>query len=297
MPPERLPETLTQTPPEALAEAPVLTIILPACNEQGVIRACLDSLLGADWVRAAPVEIIVAANNCSDDTVPIARGYAAAFEARGWRYVVLDRAEGGKTKAQNAAERLALSGNRLYLDADIVVAPGLLAQIVEVLDVAEPRFASGTINMVADTVAGRTYARFWRELPYMRQDVPGCGLFAVNAAGRARFGEIPEVMAEDLYVRLNFAPEERHVVPATYDWPLPHGAWRLFLVRRRQNVGVRQVLTGWPDLLRNERTRDITPGLLARLVMRAPLGFLIYGAVGVGVRLFPARSTVWTRGR
>ncbi|MEL6478888.1 MAG: glycosyltransferase, partial [Pseudomonadota bacterium] len=73
----------------------MLSVIIPANNEAGYIEPCLDALLAQDPAPPVPVEIIIAANACTDDTVAIARSYAARAEARGWRLEVLDIAEGG----------------------------------------------------------------------------------------------------------------------------------------------------------------------------------------------------------
>ena len=107
----------------------VISILIPANNEEGYIGTCLDALLAQDTARAA--EVIVSANACKDRTVEIARGYAERFAQKGWRLEVLDIAEGGKPNALNRADAAATGGMRVYLDADVVMSPPLLEQLAQ----------------------------------------------------------------------------------------------------------------------------------------------------------------------
>src|SRR5690606_35650380 len=148
-------------------------------------------------------------------------------------------AQGGKPGALNAGDAAARGPMRAYLDADVTVSPPLLAQIVAVLVQAGPAYASGRVNITTrQSRVSRAYARIWRQVPFMRQGVPGCGFFAVNAVGRARWTEFPAIISDDTFVRLQFAPTERHLVQAGYDWPIAEGFGALVRVRRRQDAGV-----------------------------------------------------------
>ena len=67
----------------------VLSVIIPANNEEALLGACLESLLASDS-PACCVEIVVVANGCKDKTAEIARQFQTHFEARGWRLKVLE---------------------------------------------------------------------------------------------------------------------------------------------------------------------------------------------------------------
>src|SRR6266404_9608138 len=56
-----------------LSKTLTLTIVIPAYNEQGYIKACLDSIKNQS---EAPNEVIVVDNNSTDKTVEIARKYS-----------------------------------------------------------------------------------------------------------------------------------------------------------------------------------------------------------------------------
>ncbi len=278
-----------------------LTVIIPAHQEERLIGACLDALAASGPVTG--IEVIVAANGCHDGTVVAARARADAFAARGWNLRVLDLPEGGKPGALNAADAVARHGARMYLDADVTVSPGLLPLIVRALDRMGPVYASGQVNITAAPSGhrggwvSRAYARMWARVPFMAQGVPGCGLFAVNAAGRARWGAFPAIIADDAFVRLNFAPTERVMVEATYDWPVAPGFRALLRVRRRQNRGVAEIADRFPALMANEDKERTGAGGVLRMAMADPVGFAVYGAVSAIVALFPARDTAWSRGR
>lgn len=272
------------------------TVILPASNEAALIGACLQALSASDPVTGG-VQVIVVANGCRDDTAALARSFAERFAARGWTLDVLELAEGGKLGALNAGDAVACAPIRVYLDADVILTPQLLAQVVDVLDVPAPRYASGALRITARGAISRAYARMWARVPFMRDGVPGCGLFAVNAAGRARWGEFPDIISDDTFVRLSFTPEERIGVPAPYDWPIAEGFGRLVRVRRRQDAGVEQITKDYPHLLKNDDKKVLSKRDKVKLALRDPLGFAVYSGVAMMVRLTKRDGQGWSRGR
>jgi glycosyltransferase involved in cell wall biosynthesis len=280
-----------------------LSVIIPASNEAALIGNALAALLSSqieDGVsQPLAVEIVVVANGCSDDTAGVARSFTERAKARGWSLTCLDIAEGGKLNALNVGDENASHDNRVYLDADVIVGPGLLAALADVLDKPEPVYASGILRISrARSFVTRLYARFWSKLPFVSQGVPGCGLFAVNAAGRARWGRFPDIVSDDTFVRLQFSPPQRLAVPEYFDWPMVEGFRNLVRVRRRQDRGVREVARLYPELGRNNgKTR---PGfrMLARLALRDPLGFIVYSSVSAVVRMSSENvGLIWERGR
>jgi glycosyltransferase involved in cell wall biosynthesis len=273
------------------------SILIPAHNEAGFLDPCLKAVLASD-ATGARVEVIVIANGCTDDTAQIARGFAAQFVARDWPLRVLDLAQGGKLGALNAGDAAAAHGARIYVDADVVVTPPLIALIANALDVAAPRYASGRPVVTAKgSVFTRVYARFWAGAPFCTHGVPGFGVFAVNTLGRAKWGAFPDIISDDTFVRLNFTPSERLRVPATYDWPMIEGAGPLIKVRRRQDIGVAEVKALYPSLWQNhDPVPPDAPTTLSR-ALRDPLGFAAWALVGIAVRLPHARQDRWARGR
>lgn len=273
----------------------LFSIVIAANNEEGYIGPCLDALLAQR--DPGPLRVIVAANACTDRTVEIARGYTDAFAARGHMLEVLEIAEPGKLNALNRAEAALPPGPRAWLDADVICDPHLFAQLRAALAPARPLYATGTlVVMPAKSWITRRYAALWQRLPFVKGGAVGAGLFAMNAAGRARFGDFPAIISDDTFVRLNFTPDERVEVPAPYHWPMVEGFARLVRVRRRQDAGVTQLSQLYPALMANEGKAKLTRADLLRLALGRPVDFAVYLAVHVAVRRGP-QTTDWSRGR
>ncbi|PYG29529.1 glycosyltransferase [Pelagimonas varians] len=273
-----------------------LSVILPASNEAALIGDCLAAILTSDW-DGSGVQVIVVANGCTDDTAHQARTKTQAFSERGWQLQVIERTQGGKLGALNAGDDAARGAVRVYLDADVIISRGLLWQLANVLESRTARYASGAVNITSKGWISGAYARIWRQVPFMTECVPGCGVYAVNAEGRTRWADFPDIISDDTFVRLCFTPHERIGVSASYDWPIAEGFRNLVKVRRRQDLGVDQIGLEYSDLVGNDDKPQFPFGRKLGLAMRHPLGFLIYSAVAVVSRLTRSRDTGWSRSR
>lgn len=272
-----------------------LTVIIPASNEQDYIGDCLNSVLTQK--TTAEIQAIVVANGCHDATAHAAGRHKPAFATRGWQLQVEELTAGGKIGALNHGDACAIHDCRLYLDADIRMDPAMIQALMQVLDTAEPRLAGGRLVVApAASAVSRAYGRFWSRLPFMTENLTAAGLFAVNAAGRARWQQFPQVISDDTFVRLNFAETERQRVNVDYRWPLAEGFQRLVRVRRRQDRGVAEIAERFPDLMANQGHSRPDRQQLLRLAASDPIGFSCYSAVALAVRL-GRNATQWERGR
>jgi glycosyltransferase involved in cell wall biosynthesis len=108
--------------PEAAAKRPVVSVIVPARNEEVCLGACLQSLVGQTGVS---YEIIVVDDGSTDGTRQITQSFAgvqvvnAGPLPEGWS---------GKNNAMAAGARQAKGEWLLFTDADTVHAPGSLAR-------------------------------------------------------------------------------------------------------------------------------------------------------------------------
>ena len=280
----------------------MLSVIVPAHNEEAYLGLCLSALLASRPVGGeaeVPVEIVVAANACTDRTVEIAQAHAPAIRARGWTLHVLDLEQGGKPNALNAAEEIVQGSIRAYVDADVAVEPALLDQAWRALRTGAPRYASGRMRVApAATFATRAYREIYTRVPFMTRTVPGAGFFCVNASGRARWGRFPEITADDLFVRLNFTRDERILLESGFRWELTEGLAALVRVRRRQDRGNRELAERFPDLAANEDNPGFARGELAALARRYPVGFAVYATVLLLARARRGSEVRgWARGR
>jgi glycosyltransferase involved in cell wall biosynthesis len=265
------------------------SIILPAHNEMGYLGDCLRALFKGGLAGA---EVIVIANGCTDLTAAIARSFASPDRT----LRVIETLTGGKSHALRLGDTVAQHGIRIYLDADVIVSPGLIGALITALSGDAPRYASGTpVVARADSAVTRAYARLWQGLPFMDSGAPGFGLFAMNAAGRARWGAWPDIISDDTFARLHFTPGERVQLPQTYLWPMVEGWRNLVRVRRRQDRGVGEIAEMYPALMRNEGKARIGAAGLMQRALRDPVGFGVYSIVSLAVKL-PGQGG-WTRGR
>lgn len=182
----------------------MVSVIIAAHDEEAVIGRCLDALAGG----GLPTQTIVSANGCTDATAEIARSRKAT---------VVEREEPGKAGALNAAERVATGFPRVYLDADILVPPGGIAALVDALDPDRGILAvmpRRHIDVTGRPWPVRAYFRINQRLPVFRTGLFGRGLIVVSDAGRSRFEEFPELIADDLFLDSQFASTEKAEVAA-----------------------------------------------------------------------------------
>lgn len=102
------------------------SIIIPAHNEENYITACLESIeLAEQEVSGNRVQIIVAANRCTDKTAEIARKFGAQ---------VIDNQDKCISMIRNAGVRAAEGDIIVTIDADSCMTKGSLKEIAEMLE-------------------------------------------------------------------------------------------------------------------------------------------------------------------
>lgn len=178
------------------------TVVIAAHNEAAVIGECLDTLM-AD-ARPGELEVLVSANGCTDATAAIARSRPGV--------TVVESPVPGKSAALNRAEVIATGFPRVYLDADIMASTDTVRALVDALDRDPARLVatpSRVLDVAGRPLAVRAYYAVQRRLPVFEDGLFGRGLIAVSRAGRARFEEFPEVLADDLFLDSLFTRPER----------------------------------------------------------------------------------------
>lgn len=253
----------------------MLTIIIPAYNEASVIRECLESLLLQRY--SGPLEIIVAANGCTDLTAAVAREYEPRFQEKGYELVVLEITNGNKNNALVHVDSLASFDSRLYLDADVVCGDTLIQELVIELQVSTAVYVSGTLKIQdGSSFSSRCYGLIWKATPYVRDTIPGCGCYAVNAAGRRKWNQFPKIHSDDKFVRLLFSHCQRKQVKAHYYWPLPQGFFTLINIRTRWTHGNRQLAILYPELSINDTNRFQWDARFIKHLLSHPIATVIF---------------------
>lgn len=177
------------------------SIIIPAHNEAARIGANLTLL--TDGLPGDAFEIIVVANGCTDSTADVARGFPSVK--------VLDLPEPGKAAALRAGDAAATRLARIYLDADVPLSAQEAKALARAVSQPGVHAATGRRRVVTRGAAltVRAYYSVNRRLPVFKDGLFGRGVIALSPAGRSRFDEFPELIADDLFLDSLFEPHEK----------------------------------------------------------------------------------------
>lgn len=273
--------------------APLASVVVPAHQEAGTIARCLRALLGD--ARPGELEVVVAANGCSDGTADRARDEARRL---GHDIVVLDLPEAGKAAALRAAERVCTILPRLYVDADVECPTATVRALVAALadpgddgaaaDVAVP---TRVLDLNGASRGARAYYRTWQDLPWVREQLAGRGVVALGARARATFDELPDVVADDRWLTTRVPRERAVVVAAPVVVRPPRRLADVLRVRRRVYRGNCADEVAAHDAALGQRTAVVS-GLLRSPASAA--GTLLFLAVTLLAKL-PSRDAGWGR--
>lgn len=255
-------------------------MVIPAYNESAGIRRCLDALLAGG--APGELDVVVVCNGCADDTAALAR-------SSGHPVRVIELQAASKAAALRAGEKAALALPRIYLDADVLLHGAAARVVLERLRTgavaARPPIRYDTS---ASSASVRSYYRARSGVPALLGSLWGAGVYGLSAAGRSRFKTFPDVMADDLWVDRQFAPDEIEIVDcAPVVVAVPRRARDLVRVLRRTYQGKAETAGVVP----HDRARETTLSALQQLRQLAATGpsaaidAAAYGAFAVGARL------------
>jgi glycosyltransferase involved in cell wall biosynthesis len=235
---------------------------MPAFNEETGIGTSLRVLTEN---AQDDVEIIVAANGCTDRTAEVARSFGAR---------VLEIATPSKTAALNAADRVATGAVRVYLDADVPAGPDLLRQLAAAVDrpgieAAVPRPA---VDTSASTWPVRAFYAVNRRLPVFRGRLFGRGVIAVSGRARSRFTTFPEITADDMFLDAVVAAGEKAEIDVEVRVTAPRTGGELVrrVARARDgNAEFERYVTANPGVVAAPAESDST-SWLRDVVLRRP---------------------------
>lgn len=212
---------------------PIVSIVVPAHNEEGVIAGTLDRLL--DGAAPGEFDVVVVANACSDGT-------AEAAARAGVR--VLETSVPGKANALRVGDAACRTFPRVYMDADVEVTAESVRALVEaaarpgVLACAPvPRW-----NLDGTSAMARRVHVVHDALVAPVRALAGAGVYVLSEPGHARVFPMPDVISDDGLVHRTFAPSERVVVAGAWSLVRPARTVRAHLRRRvRVRRGNRQL--------------------------------------------------------
>lgn len=225
----------------------MITIIIPAHNEAGVVGRSLQELLpGAE---VGELEVIVVCNGCTDGTARVVSKFGPAVRC-------LETPVPSKTHALNLGDAVASGFPRFYVDADVVISMETVRRVSAVLKTgpflaAAPRMA---MEMKRSSWLVCAYYRVWQQLPYVKDGLIGVGMYALSREGRQRFGEFPPIIADDRYIRALFSEEERTVVPDCVSLVrAPETLAALIRIKTRSRLGGYEFERKFAELVGNEQ--------------------------------------------
>ncbi|MCR9069029.1 MAG: glycosyltransferase [Rhodobacteraceae bacterium] len=211
------------------------TILIPAHNEAAVIGRTLWYM--SRGLDLGAMQVIVIANGCDDATA--ARARAALPQAQ-----VIETATPGKCHALNLGYRSAMpDAPVICLDADLDVTAEALAELLAPIAAGRAQAACGQMDVDTSAVGGmvRAFYRGWRAHPYFTNGKFG-GLFALSAEAAAQVFPLPEITADDEYIRRSFDAGDIAFVPGCrFLARAPRTLSSLVRVRRRSLRGAREV--------------------------------------------------------
>jgi glycosyltransferase involved in cell wall biosynthesis len=224
----------------------VFSVVIPAHNEEAVIARCLREM--GRGAMEGELEIVVVANGCTDRTAEIARSHEAGV-------TVIETDVASKSNALRLGDEAAGQFPRFYADADIVLPIESIREVGALLErgaclAAAPKIR---VDLTGSSWAVRAYYDVWTSLPYHVSGMIGSGVYAISEEGRRRFDVFPDIISDDGFVRLHFAPDERKTVEsAWFVISAPSDLSGVLAVKTRSQKGAVQLRRLYPELLKND---------------------------------------------
>jgi glycosyltransferase involved in cell wall biosynthesis len=236
----------------------MISIVIPARNEEEVIGRTLRAI--TTGAAVGEFDVIVVCNGCTDNTASIARSFRPPVR-------VIETEVGSKPRALNLGDIASEAFPRIYVDADVLISSDSIRKLAGRLGVGDVLAVApqASIDLSGCSWYVRAYYDIRYRLPTAREGIGGSGVYALSQAGRLRFGEFPDVTADDGYVRIQFTPRERETLADAKSTVFaPRNIQDLVRVRTRARYGTIELARLFPDLWQNvgDRNHRSVVGLL-----------------------------------
>ena len=221
----------------------MISVIVPAYNEEAVIERCLRHL--TDGAPEGALQIIVACNGCHDRTAEIARAFDGPV-------TVVETATASKVAALNLGDPEATGYPRFYVDADVIMPWASIKALADEMQrtgkpAGGPRLKMGLEHA---SLGVKAFYAVWMKMSFHQAGMVGCGVYALSEEGRARFGAFPDLIADDGYVRSLFVDEERAMPPQGEGYVVVQGPSTLgdlIKIKTRSRLGLAQLKRFAPE--------------------------------------------------
>jgi cellulose synthase/poly-beta-1,6-N-acetylglucosamine synthase-like glycosyltransferase len=152
---------LRPRPPRRAPILPVVTLIVPAHNEEDVIERKLENVLQLDY-PSDQLDVVVV----SDDSVDATHDIVAGFEPRGVRLIRCER--GGKVAAQDRAVRESAGEIVAFGDANVEWDTDALRELVAPFADPAVGMACGQVRLVNPSGGTNQEGVYWRYEMWLR---------------------------------------------------------------------------------------------------------------------------------
>jgi cellulose synthase/poly-beta-1,6-N-acetylglucosamine synthase-like glycosyltransferase len=250
---------------DTIGQEPIC-ILIPLFNAASTIERCLEAILSNDLCHVE--QIVLVLDRCNDESERLAHSFESRFAAgtTTLRIVPLPEPQAGKVAAMLHGGRYLVSQTVLLLDADIVLAPTALAELIEFHRRAAQPYSSCLIYPLQEPGSRQTLSsqivcnnRLYRQSVlqsvknrYSVANFPG-GLQLVDFV---RYRELlSDGFLEDLSAtyRVLSTGDSISILPRVLAWEIERQTIRgLFLQRLRWTIGAIQHL---PVQIRTARTQ------------------------------------------
>lgn len=246
---------------------PSVSIVVAATNEEAHIEEKLRSSL--QTMVGGPLEVICAANGCTDATATLARRVPDD------RIRVIEITVRGKSAAQNAALEVARGDVVVFTDANTDVAVGAVDRLVRPLGDDRIEVSQGQILLYGGDRGQQAESWYWRYESWLRQEESRLGR-AVCASGglmavrRNDYSPLPVDEMEDIVLPVRALSRNRRSVvveDAAAREPLRGGRSASRDAHRRIALQDSRAVLGW--MIRSGyRSPTLAFQLLSRKVLR-----------------------------
>lgn len=299
--------TLDRQPPLRSQDPKVpITVIIAAHNEEAGIAITIERIVATDY--AGPVKIILAANNCTDETVPIAIRTA---EEIGADLTVVTEPTPGKSHALNTALRHVDTEYVLTVDADTLLHRQALRRLVSRMETGPGPVAAVAGSVLARNSRVNLLTRmqewdYWIGISAVKRmqgmysaTLVAQGAFSIYRTEQVRqIGGWPDAIGEDIVVTWKLMQDGSRVLfePTAVSFTdVPENVGHFMKQRSRWARGMFEGLNEVPPW----RQSKVLARLVAAIDLLIPfldIGYALLWLPGLVLALFgiPAIVGIWT---
>jgi len=195
------------------------SIIIPAYNEETFITKTLVTLLGDDNLNN--IELLVICNGCNDQTFSKTQSFinanALSLKYKKIDFLLLETAKASKTNALNIGINNSHALIKVLMDADIQICGKDVNLLINELKNKKLEAISPRVKFSFDksSFLVRQYYRV-ASLSFYNVNTRLSNVIALSEAGINKITPLPNVVADDEYIRRQFSENERSVSQHCY---------------------------------------------------------------------------------